>query len=125
MTVCPGMTLAVGRDVDNHTLTDLTQQRTFYLLSFFRSLFSSLLSFFLSPDIHELRGSMMSICFIAVVKQLWATLVLGWVTGSVHYSSLRWLCGSYYYTKIPIANYIYLFIAANKLPQTKNIHIIY
>ena len=34
--------------------------------------------FFLSPDFHELWGSMMSICQLIEVKQQWAMLVLGW-----------------------------------------------
>ena len=41
--------------------------------------------FFLSPDFHELWHSMMSICLFTEVKRQWATLVLEWVTASVHY----------------------------------------
>ena len=44
--------------------------------------------FFLSPDFHELRRSLMSICLFIKVKQQWATLVLGWVTAPVHYLCL-------------------------------------
>ena len=49
--------------------------------------------FFLSLDFHELWCSVMSICLFTEVKQQWATLVLGWVTTSVHYSCLMalWL----------------------------------
>ena len=46
---------------------------------------------FFSLDFHELWRSMMSICLFTEVKQQWATLVLGWVTASVHYSCLWWL----------------------------------
>ena len=35
--------------------------------------------FFLSPDIHELSRSVMSVCLFIEVKQYWATLVLGWL----------------------------------------------
>ena len=41
---------------------------------------------FLSPDFHEWCHSMMSVCLLAEVMQQWATLVLGWVTASVHYT---------------------------------------
>ena len=43
---------------------------------------------FLSPDFRELWHSMMSTCLVTEVKQQWATLVLGWVTASVHHSCL-------------------------------------
>ena len=49
---------------------------------------------FLSLDFHELWQSVMSASLFTEVKQQWATLVLGWVTTSVHYSSLWWLCAS-------------------------------
>ena len=42
--------------------------------------------FFLSLDLHELWHSVMNTCLFAEVKQEWATLALGWVTTSVHYS---------------------------------------
>ena len=45
-------------------------------------------TFFLSPDFHELWHSVMSICPSTEVKWQWATLVLGWVTASVHYCCL-------------------------------------
>ena len=38
------------------------------------------ITFFLSPDFHELWCSMMTICLLTEVKQQWAMLVLGWVT---------------------------------------------
>ena len=37
---------------------------------------------------HEWWCSMSRICLLTEVKQQWAMLVLGWVTTSVHYSSL-------------------------------------
>ena len=40
------------------------------------------LTFFLSPDFHELWHSMMSSSLITVVKQQWATLVLALVKDS-------------------------------------------
>ena len=40
---------------------------------------------FLSLDFHELWGSVMSVCLLTEVKRQWVTLVLGWVTASVHY----------------------------------------
>ena len=43
---------------------------------------------FLSTDFHELWCSVVSICLFTEVKRQWATLVLGWVTASVHYYSL-------------------------------------
>ena len=42
-------------------------------------------SYFWSPDFHELRHSVMSACLLTEVKHQWAMLVLGWVTASVHY----------------------------------------
>ena len=60
--------------------------------------------FFLSPNFHELQcGQDDSLSFTEVmawpqllssteVKRQWATLVLGWVTASVHYLCLWWLC---------------------------------
>ena len=43
---------------------------------------------FLSPEFHELWHSGMTTSLITEVKQQWATLVLGWVTASVHHSCL-------------------------------------
>ena len=43
---------------------------------------------FFSPDFHEFRRSMMSICLYTEVKLQWATLLLGWVAASVHYLCL-------------------------------------
>ena len=48
---------------------------------------------FFSPDFHELWHRVMSICLFTEVKQQWAKFVLGWVTASVLYSCLWWLCG--------------------------------
>ena len=46
------------------------------------------LFFCLSSDFHELWCSLMSTCLFTEVKRQWATLVLGWVTASVHYLCL-------------------------------------
>ena len=47
------------------------------------------ITFLLSPDFHELWPRAMSISLFTEVKQQWATLVVGWVTGaSVHYLCL-------------------------------------
>ena len=43
------------------------------------------LLFFCRPDYHGLWHSVMSICLPTEVEQQCATLVLGWVTNSVHY----------------------------------------
>ena len=44
---------------------------------------------FLSPNFHELWPGVMTISLFTEVKQRWATLVLGWVTASVHYLCLH------------------------------------
>ena len=49
---------------------------------------SSRITFFLSPDFHELWCSVISACLFTEGKRQWATLVLGLVTASVHYSCL-------------------------------------
>ena len=49
---------------------------------------------FWSPDFYELWHSVMSTWLITEVKQQWATLVVGRVTDSVHYSCL-WLLAAY------------------------------
>ena len=72
--------------------------RDHFLFCFFWLFF-----FFLSPDFHELWHSMTSTCLITEVKQQWATLVVEWVTASVHYSCLWWPCGSRYSTETPSA----------------------
>ena len=46
------------------------------------------LQFFRSSDFHENWCSEISTCLFTEGKQLWAMLVLGWVTVSVHYLSL-------------------------------------
>ena len=45
-------------------------------------------TFFLSPDFHELWWSEMSTGLITEVKRQWAALVLGWVTTTVYYLCL-------------------------------------
>ena len=45
-----------------------------------------------SMDFHESWHGHNDCLFFTEVKQQWAMLVLGWVTASVHYSCLRWLC---------------------------------
>ena len=50
------------------------------------------ITFFLSPDFHELWHSMMSTCLFTEVKWQWAMFsTAGWLTASVHYSCLGWL----------------------------------
>ena len=55
------------------------------------------ITFFLSPDFHQLWRIVMSICLLTEVKRQWATLVLGWVTVWVldqlwDVSELEFLC---------------------------------
>ena len=64
------------------------------------------LFFYLSPDFHELWRSVMSICLFTEVKQQCTTLVLGWVTTSVHYLCLWWLCSRASRTKPLLAMFI-------------------
>ena len=54
----------------------------------FLSTSSSDAHFFLSPDFYELWHSVMSICQVTEVKQQCVTIVLGWLTTSVHYLCL-------------------------------------
>ena len=56
-----------------------------YLSASSREACASRNHFFLSLDFHELWFRVMSICLFTEVKQQWASLVLGWVTTSVHY----------------------------------------
>ena len=42
--------------------------------------------FFLSPDLHELWHCVMTTVLFTDIQQQWATLVLGQVTASVHFS---------------------------------------
>ena len=78
---------AVGNSLTSHIQALQFEPRS---RSNVEKLVAAFFRFFESPDFHELWPSMMSICLFTEVKQQWATLVLGWVTASVHCSCLWW-----------------------------------